>query len=425
MTDHWNHRIPLAAVGRVARAALAEGHLDDTAPAALFHDLGRLRRRLERVRTAFPPDTLHAVAIKANPLVEVLRCLVAAGAGLEAASFEEAHLALAAGCPPSHVVYDSPAKTRAELAEALRLGLYLNLDNLDELSRVAALGPPPGHGPIGLRVNPMVGAGRIALTSVAARGSKFGVPLDTGRGAIVEAFARFPWLTGLHVHTGSQGCAVDLLASGVARVETLRAELGPGRVRWLDLGGGLPVAYRPDEQAPTPEDYVAALRRAAPGALAGGPRLVTELGRALQAPCGFALSRVEYVKDGGDRPTVVVHVGADLLLRVAYRPGEWHHELAVLDTTGCPRGEPPTDVRVVGPLCFGGDVLAESVALPLPRPGDLLVVHDVGAYTLGMWSRHCSRGMPPVLGYEDAAAPALRVLRRRERPEDIVTFWSR
>ena len=58
-----------------------------------------------------------------------------------------------------------------------------------------------------------------------------------------------------------------------------------------------------------------------------------------------------------------------------------------------------------------------------PQPGDWLVVHDTGAYTMGLWSRHCSRGMPVVLGYRDGGKD-LDVLRRKETPEDLVRFWS-
>ena len=70
-----------------------------------------MRSRIAQLQSAFPKGTLHALAIKANPLVEVLREAVNAGAGLEAASIEEVHLALAADCPPERIVFDSPAKT--------------------------------------------------------------------------------------------------------------------------------------------------------------------------------------------------------------------------------------------------------------------------------------------------------------------------
>ncbi len=75
-----------------------------------------------------------------------------------------------------------------------------------------------------------------------------------------------------------------------------------------------------------------------------------------------------------------------------------------------------------GPLSFGGGVLARDLPLPDLSPEDLVLIRDTGASTLSMWSRHCSRGILAVLGVD---GDDLRVLRERERPEDVVAFWSR
>jgi diaminopimelate decarboxylase len=423
----WTERVSLEEASRALRVALAAGLLDPGTPAAVFHDLARVRARLEELRTRFPPSALHAVAIKANPLVEVLRAVVDAGAGLEAASIEEVHLALAAGCPPAKVVYDSPAKTEAELAEALSLGIHVNADNFDEIDRIAAIRAQIGdRSVVGLRVNPLVGAGSIAVTSVAARGSKFGVPLDADADELLRTFARHPWLTGLHVHAGSQGCSLEMLVAATARAAALLGELnrhlGEARVTTLDIGGGLPVAYREVDRPPSLAEYVTALQSAAPSIFEPPIRIVTELGRAVHATAGWAASRVEYVKRSGEDRLAVIHLGADFLLRRVYQPNDWHHDFAVLDAEGRPKQGPLQPVSVVGPLCFAGDVLGRGLMLPPIAPGDFVVLRDVGAYTLGMWSRHCSRGLPLVLGHD---GDRLVVLKARERPADVVSFWSR
>src|SRR5690606_23556110 len=103
-------------LARVAALA-AEGLYGERA--LLVHDLDGVRAGLDELRAAFPQGTLHAVAVKANPVVKVLEVVVEAGHGLEAASFEELMLARAAGCPPERLVYDSPARTPAELRAAL------------------------------------------------------------------------------------------------------------------------------------------------------------------------------------------------------------------------------------------------------------------------------------------------------------------
>ncbi|WP_434042924.1 MULTISPECIES: diaminopimelate decarboxylase [Sorangium] len=417
-------RLDPGSMARAFREARRRGM--DVEPAVLFHDLGRMRARIGRIGAAFPPGALHAVAIKANPLVEVLRAAVDCGAGLEAASIEEVKLAAAAGCPPGRIVYDSPAKTRDDIAEALRLGVRINADNLDELERIDALVRYGEAGDrIGLRINPQVGASSIALTSVADRRSRFGVPLEQAD-AVRAAFARYRWLTGLHVHVGSQGCALSQLVDGIRRVEALRQEirraLGPGAAGTMDIGGGLPVAYQSTDRPPLLEDYAAALRLEAPTLFEEGTTLITELGRWVQAGCGFAVSRVEYVKEDSAGRTAILHLGADFLLRRAYHPADWHHDFVALDADAAPKEGPLSPCTLGGPLCFGGDVLARDLPFPALSPGDLVLVRDTGAYTLSMWSRHCSRGIPAVLGVD---GDELRVLRERERPEDVVAFWSR
>ena len=102
----WLRRPSGDLVRRVADAALASDLVEPDLGAVVFHDLDLLDARLDELTAAFPAGTLHAVAIKANALVAVLRRCVERGAGLEAASWEEVALAVAAGCEPSPVGID-------------------------------------------------------------------------------------------------------------------------------------------------------------------------------------------------------------------------------------------------------------------------------------------------------------------------------
>lgn len=150
-------------------------------------------------------------------------------------------------------------------------------------------------------------------------------------------------------------------------------------------------------------------------------QIVTELGRAIHAGTGWALARIEAVKDLDGIPTLIVHLGADFLLRRVYRPEDWDHELVVLNPDGTPSSEPVQPTNVAGPLCFSGDRLAHQRPLPPARPGDLLLIRDTGAYTLAMWSRHCSRGLPATWGYRNTG---MHCLHAGEQPADVAQFWS-
>lgn len=405
-----NPRSPVTDVARVLALARAEGAWRDDTRAALFHDLDRLERRLAELQRVFPPDTVHGVAIKANPLVELLRVVVASGAGLEAASWEEVALARAAGCPAERIIFDSPAKTDSELRQAMDLGLWLNVDHVGELERLQALGAP-GRARIGLRVNPQIGTGAIAFTSTVGRASKFGVPLSEAP----DLVARFPFVSGLHVHTGSQGCGLELLAAAAHATARVAESLG---LAFLDIGGGVPVRYTAsDPEPPTLTAWAAALSTM-PGW--GSRRLLTELGRSLHAGTGWALSVIEGVKDVDGVPTLICHLGADLLLRRVYRAAEWDHEMVVLHPNGTPKAGTVRS-HIAGPLCFAGDLIARDRDLAPAERGDLLLIRDCGAYTLSMWSRHCNRGLPASWGYR---SDGLTLLHRGETEADVVRFWS-
>jgi len=409
----------------LVREALASGFFRKTDTAIIIHDLDALEAGFTALGAAFPPTTLTAVAVKANPLPPLIALLAKRGAGAEVASLPELRLALAAGVPPERIVFDSPAKTREELREAVRLGVHVNADNLDELDRLAELTAEPGMPEIsaGLRINPQTGLGRIRATSVAGSYSKFGVPLQE-RPRIKAAFARYPWLHGLHVHVGSQGCPLDLLVAGSAAVfdlaEEINREQGPGRISLFDLGGGLPAAYRVTDRPVTARTYTTALAARCPELFSGAYRLVTEFGRVLHAPCAVAVSRVEYVKRQPGHRTAILHLGADAFVRECYNPKFWPHQAVALDPNGVEKKGKTAIWHLAGPLCFSGDFPIRQARLPRIEPGDLVAIRDAGAYALSMWSRYNSRQIPRIIGRRNGR---FSVLREREEPMDVVRFW--
>ena len=407
----------------ILRCALSQGFAQTS---LIVHDIERMSARLDEFRDAFPRNALHALAIKANPIVEILKIAVDHGFGLEAASIEEVELARAADCPPHKIVFDSPAKTVDEIRRALNLGIFLNIDNFVELQRVSnLLETMASQSGFGLRVNPEIAPGSIAHTSVGSSGSKFGVSISSERSEIIDAYQKHDWLTGIHVHVGSQGCGVQMLGEAVAKVEGLRQEIQSKvgrRISIFDIGGGLPAAYTSDDRPPTPGEYADHLRRVASGVFAPEVQIVTEFGRSIQANVGIAYSKVESVRQTSKgNQLAVIHLGADFLLRPVYRSQDWRHEFLCFDAHGNLKSGVNTPVTIAGPLCFSGDVLANELSMPTLEEGDWIAIRDCGAYTLSMWSRHCNRAIPTVLGY---AGEKLNVLRGAETPEDVVRMWS-
>ncbi|MBU1003742.1 MAG: diaminopimelate decarboxylase [Proteobacteria bacterium] len=429
-------RIAPQELARTLQSALVQGLIGSQDTGLIVYDLDRLRARLREACQAFPEGTLHALAVKANPLPKVLLLLAAVDPciGAEVASLPELELALRAGFEPRRILFDSPAKTGAELRLALERGVNLNADGFQELERIhdllaglARQGVSPA-GSIGLRVNPQVGAGAIAATSVAGHYSKFGVPVAEFRAEIIAAFGRHPWLTGLHAHVGSQGCSLEQLCAGARTLVDLAEEINdrsPGRVRLLDIGGGLPATYDAADPKPSISDYGVALRQSCPELWSGRYGLVTEFGRAVHANAAFAASRVEYVKVQSGVVTAVTHLGADLFLRKCYNPGDWHHDVLGVAADGRLKAGQAVAQTIAGPLCFQGDLPARDVPLPLLEQGDWVCFRDVGAYTLSMWSRYNSRQMPLVLGLSRKGGQLrFTVLRPRETVEQVLRFWD-
>ncbi|NJQ06220.1 diaminopimelate decarboxylase [Streptomyces lonarensis] len=420
-------------------AAVRRGLLDDTAPLIALLDLRTVRETVAALHDAFAATgdparpALHTFAVKAGSLVPVLRLLRDLGMGAEVASPGELALARAAGVPAERIVLDSPAKTTTELREAWALGVAINADNPQELVRLDTLAADrPPRAPVGLRINPQLGAGSIDAMSTATATSKFGFALrDPGaRDRVLRAYADRPWLTALHCHVGSQGMPLDRMAAGVAVIVELAEEINAAavaagrrtQVDTLDIGGGLAVNFDSDEVAPSYREFAQLLRDRAPAAFGGRYRIVTEFGRSVLAEAGAILARVEYTKDAGGRRIAVTHAGAQVATRTVFAPEAWPLRVAAYDAEGRPATTTPLRQDVAGPCCFAGDLVARDREVPELRPGDHVALLDTGAYYASTPFGYNSLPRPAVLGFtaDPGGEPRFTTLRSAQTIEELV-----
>lgn len=398
---------------RILQASIAGGLLhSEQAPLVAFVDWDSLEANVSHLMQAFPAKApvLHAFAVKANPLVPVLRKLREQGMGAEVASNGELNAALEAGFAPEHIVFDSPAKSWHELRRTLALGVALNIDNLQELERVRQiLGEHPSVSEIGIRINPQIGAGRIAAMSTASAQSKFGVALgDPGmRETLIDTYLANPWLRRAHTHVGSQGCPLPLIAEGINELvkfaDEVNARAGFAQIHTLDIGGGLPVDFTTDHPISAFDEYVAALSVGAPRLFSGDYSIVTEFGRSVLAKHGFIAAHVEYTKRMGGRDIAITHAGAQIATRTVFMPEAWPLRVEGYSPDGLPKsqGEPVVQ-DVAGPCCFAGDLVARGRELPLLEPGDIVALLDTGAYYASNPFAYNSLPMPAVYGVSSA-----------------------
>ena len=168
---------------------------------------------------------------------------------------------------------------------------------------------------------------------------------------------------------------------------------------------------RPD---PGFREYADGLQREVPD-LFDGRKILTEFGRSLVAGSAAAVSKVEKVWRREGLQNILIHLGSDLFIRWALNPDDWHHRI-----TSDIEGEKEQTI-VHGPLCYNGDRLGSSFSLPHLKEGDFVFIHDVGAYTMSMWSGHCNRIRPRVVGIQDGG---VRTLLKPWNTESIIAMWS-
>jgi len=408
------------AVAEAAGAALPPREEDLLRkPVGLFYDLDAWEANLMECQAAFGKGFFHAGALKSNGLGPMLRRARELGFGAECASIGEVIHAERLGFQGREIIFDSPVKTPSEIRYALEAGIHVNIDNMQELAVVEQVRKVVPHtkSDIGLRINPLAGAGEIAALSVSVADSKFGVPIDR-KADILAAYREHAWLNCVHVHVGSGGMGVKVLVAGVKKAVELATEvnktLGRNQVCVLDMGGGMPVNYSSEawhtDKVPSFYEYATALRKDIPLLFQDSPgcpfqRVITEFGQSLNAKSGWAASRIEYTKplpsDSGQ--IVVIHLGADVCMRQCYTK-DHKRRLEFFDgrtmkhkeaSKECPIGA----LHVAGPLCFEGDHLTRDARAPLLSRGDIVVIREAGANTLSLFSRHCQRQVPPAYGY--------------------------
>jgi diaminopimelate decarboxylase len=360
---------------------------------------------------------LVCYAIKANSNLAILELLARRGCGFDIVSGGELARVLAAGADARTVVFSGVGKTAAEMRDALSAGVRcFNVESESELDQLNAVaGSMQLKAPISLRVNPDVDAGTHPYISTGLRENKFGIAHERALQAYQHA-ASLPNLRieGIDCHIGSQITELEPFLAALERVLELVDRLAAHGIELhhLDLGGGLGIAYR-DEAPPARGELLGALfERVQAWAGERGremPELMFEFGRSMVGNAGLLLSRVEVLKENGDRHFAVVDAAMNDLMRPAMYEA-WHDIVPVIARSSSPR-----TYDVVGPVCESGDWLGRSRELALAE-GDLLAILSAGAYGMSMSSNYNSRPRGAEVMVD---GDRMHLIRERERIEDL------
>jgi diaminopimelate decarboxylase len=332
--------------------------------------------------------------MKANSNQAVIATLARLGAGADVVSGGELKRALAAGVPPERIMFSGVGKSADELAAAIDAGiLCINVESEPELDTLAAISAAKGRATcISVRVNPDVDAKTHAKIATGKSENKFGIPISRAR----EVYAHAGKLKGVRVagvdmHIGSQITDLQPFDDAFALlsdfVHTLRAD--GHHIEHVDLGGGLGIPYREDnEPPPDPAAYAAIVKHATRGL---DCKLIFEPGRMIVGNAGILVTRVIYVKRGEAKRFVIVDAAMNDLVRPTLYEA-YHDVRPVQEATP---GTPRILADVVGPVCETGDYLALDREMVEPAADDLLAVMTAGAYGAVQAGTYNTRALVP------------------------------
>ena len=359
-----------------------------------YYDKKVLLATLDTIKTELaerPNYHLH-YAIKANANLEVLKEIQKAGFGVDAVSGGEIQQALKAGFEAQKIVYAGVGKNDWEINLGLDAGIFcFNVESLEELRIINELAQKKHKtAKVCFRINPNVGAHTHANITTGLMENKFGIAMEDMELAIREAkeLSNIEFI-GLHFHIGSQILEMDDFAALANRVNELqdRLESQGIKVKNINVGGGLGIAYNDPDGKPVPDfkkyfdTYAQNLK------LREGQQVHFELGRAVVGQMGSLITRILYVKNTHHKQFAIVDGGMSDLIRPALYDA--HHKIQNISSM-----EAEETYDVVGPICESSDVFGKNEKLPKCHRGDLIALRSAGAYGEIMACQYNCRKLP-------------------------------
>jgi diaminopimelate decarboxylase len=383
---------------------------------AYCYSASQIERNYDAYRKALssvmsPRDYTICYACKANSNLAVLRLLQKQGAGADIVSGGELQRALKAGIAAGKIVYSGVGKSEAELALAVKTGLFqINVESERELELISKIAVRQKKKVcVAIRVNPNVDAKTHAKITTGRKENKFGIDIDKAP-ALYRRAQKLKGVeaVGVAVHIGSQLTSLAPFRRAYARVAELVKKLRRqgNDITRVDLGGGIGITYK-DETPPDLYLYALLVRDTI---LPLNVHVVIEPGRSIVGNAGVLLTRVVNVKKGTGKKFLILDAAMNDLMRPALY-GAYH---AVLPYR---KGAKSATYDVVGPVCETGDTFLTNERLPALKPGDLVALMSGGAYGAVMSSNYNTRPQAAeVLVRGDCCA----LVRKRQTVEELM-----
>ena len=393
-------------------------------PFYLYDEAG-IRHNAKAVNDAFSWNKgfKEYFAVKATPNPFLMKILKEYGCGMDCSSYTELMLSEAVGITGENIMFSSNDTPAEEYTYACKLGAIINLDDITHIDfcEEACGGKLPET--MSCRYNP---GGSFQLSNGIMDNpgdAKYGMTHDQ----IIEAFKilkekgvkRF----GIHAFLASNTVTNDYYAQLSGQLFDLAIELRDktgADIRFINLSGGVGVAYRPEEQG----NDIAAIgagvekvynEKLVPAGM-GDVAIYTEMGRFMMASYGNIITRAIHEKHIHKE-----YIGVDACAVNLMRPamyGAYHH-ITVLG-----KENDPCDhvYDVAGSLCENNDKFAIDRELPKIDMGDLLVIHDAGAHGYSMGYNYNGKLKCAELLLKENGD--VELIRRAETPKDYFSTFD-
>ena len=358
-------------------------------------------------------DDLICYAVKANSNLNILKMLVDIGSGFDVVSGNELKKCLLAGADKNKIVFSGVAKSEEEITHAIENEiLSINIESINEYKRIEKISSSLNKKvKCALRVNPDITIGSHKYIETGAKSSKFGLgKKDVNEVSELALKSENIELTTIACHIGSQISDENLILQSLDYIFVIAEELKKQghEISCLDIGGGLGIKYH-NEKKGDPALLIKEIKRRLNGT---NYKFILEPGRSIIGNAGILLSKVEYIKEAGDKKFAIVDTGMNDLIRPSLYEA-WHGVMELEN-----RKVKSEKYDIAGPVCETGDVLATDRELRI-LPNDIIALMDVGAYGSVMSSNYNSRLKPvEILVTGDKA----EVIRRRESFEDLIAL---
>ena len=358
-------------------------------------------------------DDLICYAVKANSNLNIIKMLVDIGSGFDVVSGNELKKCLLAGADKNKIVFSGVAKSEEEITHAIENEiLSINIESINEYKRIEKISSSLNKKvKCALRVNPDITIGSHKFIETGAKSSKFGLgKKDVNEVSELALKSENIELTTIACHIGSQISDENLILQSLDYIFVIAEELKKQghEISCLDIGGGLGIKYH-NEKKGDPALLIKEIKRRLNGT---NYKFILEPGRSIIGNAGILISKVEYIKEAGDKKFAIVDTGMNDLIRPSLYEA-WHGVMELEN-----RKVKSEKYDIAGPVCETGDVLATDRELRI-LPNDIIALMDVGAYGSVMSSNYNSRLKPvEILVTGDKA----EVIRRRESFEDLIAL---